>query len=298
MSRNQASYLTRCYRFCRLFMHVVYAVLLVAFFYPHFNKARRALILKRWSLTLFDILNVRLKVIGDPPAAVPVNSMLAANHVSWLDVFILYTQYYARFVAKAEMRAWPVIGWLCVKVGTLFIERMKRRDTARINQRISQALRGGDCIAVFPEGTTSDGTYVQEFHSSLLEPAVMSQSKIYPVAIRYCDRNGAVNTEVAYVDKMTLMGSLLKILAQQKIRAELICTKPIPVQGKNRRELARAAEAAIASRLNLSVRRRKPGTPGGFPDTLQTDFLPTNSLYPEPEDHPEAKDPALTSVRK
>ncbi len=298
MSRNQASYLTRCYRFCRLFVHVVYAVLLVAFFYPHFSKARRALFVKRWSLTLLGILNVRLKVKGEQHPAKPVNSMLAANHVSWLDIFILYTQYYTRFVAKAEMRTWPVIGWLSMKAGPRFIERVRRRDTARINQRISLALRGDDCIAVFPEGTTSDGTYLQAFHTSLLEPAVMSQSTLYPVALRYCDRDGAVNTEVAYADKTTLISSLLKILAQKEIHAELIFAKPIPSQGKNRRELARAAEAAIASRLNLSVRHRKPGTPGGFPDTLQTDFLPTNSLYPEPEDCPEAKDPALTSVRK
>ncbi len=298
MSHNQASYLTRCYRFCRLLVHVVYAVLLVAFFYPHFSKARRALFVMRWSLTLLDILNVRLKVKGDRHAAKPANSMLAANHVSWLDIFILYTQYYTRFVAKAEMRTWPVIGWLSTKVGTLFIKRVRRRDTALVNQTISQALRGGDCIAVFPEGTTSDGTYLQAFHSSLLEPAVMSQSTLYPVALRFCDRNGEVNTAVAYADETTLMGSLLKILAQREILAELIFANPIPAQGKNRRELARAAEATIASHLNLSVRHRKPGTPGGFPDTLQTDFLPTNSLYPELEDYPEAKDPALTSVRK
>lgn len=298
MSRNQVSYLTRCYRFFRLFMHVVYAVLLVAFFYPQFSRARRAVFLKRWSLTLLDILNVRVKVKGEPHPAKPANSMLAANHVSWLDIFILYTQYYARFVAKAEMRTWPVIGWLSMKVGTLFIKRVRRRDTERINQKISQALRGGDCIAVFPEGTTSDGTYLQAFHSSLLEPAVMSQSTLYPVALRYPNLDGAVNTEVAYADGTTLLSSLLKILAQQEIHAELIFGKPIPSQGKNRRELARAAEAAIASRLNLAVRHRKPGTLGGFPDTLQTDFLPTNSLYPAPEDRPEAKDPALTSVRK
>jgi len=196
------------------------------------------------------------------------------------------------------MRAWPVIGWLSLKAGTLFIERVKRRDTARINQKISKALHEGDCIAVFPEGTTSNGTYLHAFHTSLLEPVVISQGSLYPVALRYCDRNGMVNTEAAYVDETTLMSSLLKILAQQEIRAELIFAKLIPAQGKNRRELARVAEAAIASLLNLSVRHRKPGTTGGFPDTLQTDFLPTNSLYPKPEDHPEAKDPALTSVRK
>jgi 1-acyl-sn-glycerol-3-phosphate acyltransferase len=298
MSRNQASYPTRCYRFCRLFVHVVYAVILMAFFYPYLSKARRTLIIKRWSSTLLDILNVQLKLQGNPPAAIPVNSMLAANHVSWLDIFILYTQHYMRFVAKAEMRTWPVIGWLAVNAGTLFIERVRRFDTARINQTITQALRGGDCVAIFPEGTTTDGTYLQAFHTSLLEPAVISQNALYPVALRYCDRTGAVNTEAAYVDQMTLMGSLIKILAQREILAELIFAKPIPAQGKNRRELARAAEAAIAGRLNLSVRHRKPGTTGGFPDTPQTDFLPTNSRYPAPEDHPEATDPALTSVRK
>ena len=298
MRRNQTAYLTRCYRFCRLFVHVAYVVLLMAFFYPRYNKARQALILKRWSLKLLEILNVRLVVKGDPPAAMPANSMLAANHVSWLDIFMLYTRYYARFVAKAEMRKWPVIGWLCVKVDTLFIKRVRRSDTARINQIINQALRGGDCIAIFPEGTTADGTYLEAFHSSLLEPAVMSQSTLYPAALRFCDRNGAVNTEVAYADQTTLMGSLMKILAQQEIRAELIFAKPIPAQGKNRRELARAAEAIIASLLNLSVRSRKPGTPGDFPDTQQTDFLPTNNPYPAPEDYPEEKDPALTSVRK
>ena len=298
MSRKQTAYLTRCYRFCRLFVHVAYVVLLAAFFYPHISKARRALSLKRWSLKLLEILNVRLEVKGDPPAAMPANSMLAANHVSWLDIFLLYTQYYTRFVAKAEVRAWPVIGWLCVKTGTLFIERSRRRDTTRINQTISQALRGGDCIAIFPEGTTTDGTYLEAFHSSLLEPAVMSQSTLYPVALRFCDRDGAVNSEAAYVDDMTLIDSLIKVLAQQEIRAALIIAKPIPTQGKNRSELARAAEAAIAGLLNLSVRRRKPGIPGDFPDTLQTDFLPTNSPYPAPEDFPEVKDPALTSVRK
>ena len=298
MRHSHVSYLTRCYRFCRLFVHLVYAVLLVAFFYPSFSKPRRAVFLKRWSLTLLEILNVHLKVKGDRPAAMPANSILVANHVSWLDIFILYTQYYVRFVAKAEVRALPVIGWLSSKAGTLFIERVRRRDTARINQRIGHALRGGDCITIFPEGTTSDGTYIQAFHSSLLEPGVISQSTLHPVALRYCDRSGAVNTEVAYADQRTLKDSLLKILALREIRAELIFAKPIPAQGKDRRELARAAEAAIAGCLNLSVRHRAPGTRGGFPDTLQTDFLPTNSLYPAPEDYREAKDPTPTSVRK
>jgi len=298
MGRNRTPYLVRCYRFCRLLVHVVYAVLLMAFVYPHFNIARRALLFKRWSLTLLKILNVQLNVKGDRPAAMPANSVVAANHVSWLDIFLLFTQYYTRFVAKAEVRAWPVIGWLCKKGGTLFIERIRRRDIVRIDQAISQALSGGDCITIFPEGTTSDGTFIYAFHSSLLEPAVMSQSKLFPVALHFCDRNGNINTAVAYAGRTTLMESILSILAQQEIRAELIFAEPISLSGKNRRALARAAETAIAGCLSLPVLRRKPGTPGGFPDTLPTDFPPTNSRYPALQDYPGAKDPALTSVRK
>ena len=298
MTRNQASYPTRVYRIFRLFFHLVYAVLAVACFQPNCSKARWMFFVRRWSLTLLNILNVRLNVKGAHPETTPANSILAPNHVSWLDIFMLYALYYTNFVAKIEVRAWPVIGWLCSNVGTLFIERMRRRDTARINQIINQALRSGDCVTIFPEGTTSDGTCIKAFHSSLLEPAVMLHSTLYPVALRYCDRDGGPNTEVAYAGETTLLESLLNILAQQEIDAELIFLAPISAQGKNRRELARAAETAIAGCLSLSVRRRKPGIPGGFPETLPTDFLPTDSPYPAPQDYPEVKDPALTSVRK
>lgn len=288
---------TRCYRLARLIAHFLYAVWLAAFF-SRFSKARQAQTLKHWSLKLFDILNIRLAIRGNPPEILPRDSMLVANHISWLDIYLLYTQYPARFVAKAEVRTWPLIGWLCEKAGTLFIERAKRHDTARINQNISQALINGDCIAVFPEGTTTDGTYLRAFHSSLIEPAVLAQARVYPVAIRFVNRDGAINTEAAYVDDMSLLGSLLKILAQREMGAELIFAGPIAAKGKNRRELARAAEATIASQLGLAVRHRKPGIPGGFPDTQQSDFLPTSSPCPAPQDSRAEQDPALTSARK
>jgi len=298
MGRNRTSYLVRSYRFCRLLVHVAYAVILIAFFFPQSNKEQRALVVKRWSVTLLRILNVRLDVKGKQPAATPANTMVAANHVSWLDIFLLYTQYYTRFVAKAEVRNWPVIGWLNKRVGTLFIERIRRHDVARINQKISEALSGGDCITIFPEGTTSDGTYIYTFHPPLLEPAVMSQSTLLPVALRFRDPDGEINTRVAYAGETTLMESILGVLGQQDIRAELIFTEPIPASGKSRRDLTRAAETAIVACLRLSALRRKPEISGGLPGTPQTDSRPTNSRYPAPEGYPEAKDPALTNARK
>jgi len=298
MGRNRTSYLVRCYRFCRLLVHVAYAVILVAFFFPQFNKQQRALVVKHWSVTLLRILNVRLDVKGKQPAAIPANTVVAANHVSWLDIFLLYTQYYTRFVAKAEVRTWPVIGWLNKRVGTLFIERIRRRDVGRMNREISQALSGGDCVTIFPEGTTSDGTYIRTFHPPLLEPAAMSQSTVLPVALRFRDPDGGINTEVAYAGETTLMESILGVLGQQDIRAELIFTEPIPALGKSRRDLTQAAETAIVACLRLSGLRRKPEITGGLPGTLQTDSRPTNSRCPAPEGYPEAKDPALTNARK
>jgi 1-acyl-sn-glycerol-3-phosphate acyltransferase len=294
---SPTAYVTRCYRGARILAHILYAVWLAAWF-SRFSKARQALILKRWSLKLFDILNIRLAIRGDPPSVLPRNSMLVANHISWLDIYLLYTLYPARFIAKSELRSWPVIGWLCEKAGTLFIERAKRRDTARINQSISDALITGDCIAVFPEGTTTDGTYLYAFHSSLLEPAVLAQARVYPVGIRFATSGGAINTEAAYIDEMNMADSFRKILAQREIRAELIFAEPIAAHGKNRRELARAAETAIASRLNLAVRHRKPGKRDDFPDTQQSGSPPTGSPYPAPEDSREQARPALTSARK
>lgn len=127
---------------------------------------------------------------------------------------------------------------------------------------------------------------------------MLAQARVYPVAIRFMNRDGAIGTEAAYVDDMSLLGSLRKILAQREMRAELVFSDPIAAKGKNRRELARAAEAAIASQLGLAVRHRKPESGGGFPNTLQSAFLPTSSPYPAPEDSRAEPDPALTSARK
>ncbi len=190
--------------------------------------------------------------------------MLAANHVSWLDVYSLISVCPARFVAKSEIRNWPLLGWLSQNAGTLFIERTKRSDTARINQDISNALTIGDRVAVFPEGTTSDGTALRHFHASLLQPAVAAETLLYPVAIRYHDMAGHISNAAAYVN-VSLLESLQQILRQSWIEVELIFADPVNSNGKNRRELARFAEQAIASALSLPVPHKAPGKPSGLP---------------------------------
>lgn len=223
---------------------------------------------QRWSAGLLAILCFRLRYSGvTPPAGMP-RVMLAANHVSWMDVYSLITVCPARFVAKSEIRSWPLLGWLSQNAGTLFIERTKRSDTARINEDIGNALTIGDRVAVFPEGTTNDGTMLRHFHASLLQPAVTAAAMLYPVAIRYYDAGGAISKSAAFVN-ISMLESLRRILREPWIEVELIFAEPIDSRGKNRRELARYAEQAIAGALSLPLPHKTPGKPFDLPAAQQ-----------------------------
>ena len=194
----------------------------------------------------------------------PQGIVFVANHISWLDIMVILAVYPVHFVAKAEISTWPILGRLCRNAGTLFIEREKRGDTLRINQQISSTLKDGRSVVIFPEGTTGDGDVLQHFHASLLQPAVTAETLLYPVAIRYRNRDGSRNSSVAYVS-VTILQSLIQILAEPEIQVELIFREPIPGAGRNRRELARLAEKGIAQTLSLSVIRTIPEIPSDLP---------------------------------
>ena len=267
MSNANTSRLTQIIRSIRLLLHIISGLAQSAV-YPHLNQSAQWRMAKNWSAGLLEILCVRLRYSGNIPAADMQRVMLAANHVSWLDVYSLNAVCPARFVAKAEIRGWPLLGWLSRNAGTLFIERTKRSDTARINEDIGTTLTLGDRVAVFPEGTTSDGTMLRHFHASLLQPAVTVAATLCPVAIRYLDTAGAISKSAAYAN-ISMMESLRRILRQQWIEVELIFAHPINSDGKNRRELARYAEHAIASALSLPIPHKTPGKPFHLPGEQQ-----------------------------
>jgi 1-acyl-sn-glycerol-3-phosphate acyltransferase len=259
--------LTRTLRAVRLLLHIVSGLIQSAI-YPHLSQQWQRRMARNWSARLLSILSIRLRYQGMPPSPEIPRAMLAANHVSWLDVYSLQSVSPSRFVAKAEIRSWPLLGWLSRNAGTLFIERSKRSDTARINKHISEALIIGDRVAVFPEGTTGDGKALMHFHASLLQPAVTVGATLYPVAIRYTNRAGEVSAAAAFVN-ISMMESLRRILREPWINVELIFGDPIHSSGKNRRELARDAEHAIANALSLPVPHKAPGTPSDRPGELQ-----------------------------
>ena len=202
-----------------------------------------------WCAALLDILGLQVEHAGSlPDDSTPV--FIVANHVSWLDIWAINSVCPTLFVAKAEIRAWPVFGWLAARVGTLFIERSRRVDTRRVNDRIVARLAvSGERIAVFPEGTTTDGSLVLPFHASLFQPAVSAQARVHPVAVRYLDRNGERTDVPAYVDDLSLVASMWRIAGMAGLRVRVEFLAPFDADGRHRREVAALAQERIGDAL-------------------------------------------------
>jgi len=238
-------------------LHIALALFLAGLVFPIIRTQRRAALLKWWSAKLLRILDVRLQIRGRRVAEHARNTVLTANHISWLDIFVINAAHPARFVAKSEIRGWPVVGWLCAMTGTIFIERGKRRDTARIAAVMHDALQAGDTLGLFPEGTTTAGDHLLKFNSSLFEPAIANHVHLAPVALRYLTAQGTRCEAVAFIGEQSFLQSLQAILGQRAITAELLFAPHIEVAGLNRRELAARAEAAVAAQLGVPLPKHR-----------------------------------------
>ena len=271
---------------------MVLGLAIEALVFPHFNDKRKAQTIARWSRRLINILSVRLSLTGEIPAS-PQPTLIVANHVSWLDIFVINSLLPSRFVAKSEIREWLILGWLTAKAGTLFLKRGKRA-LRELNDEIARVLKSGQRVAIFPEGTTSGARSLKHFHASLFEPAVRAQARVVPVAIRFSRPDGSPNTDIEYLDDVTFWQSVQQALAQPEVLVTLDFFPPISSGGKNRRELARAAEKLIAGALTSNATE----TPSYRADEPRSDSVPTRSPYPAQAGSRESRAPALTSGRK
>ena len=258
MDERSPSLPASLFRGVRLVLHLLYAMLL-AVFYPRLKQPRRRRLLKTWSRQLLDILDIGIRTEGQWPVRGEGGFLVVANHVSWLDVLVLNTIYPSRFVAKAEVRDWPLIGWLCERGNTIFIERAMCRDAASVNQRVSSLLKEGICIGLFPEGTTTDGSQVGYFHSALIQPAIDAGAMLCPIALRYQHECGKLGAAAAFTGDMTLPRSIWSILRSPRFDALLVFAPVLATTGGNRRILARAAREAISQGLqNVAAMRQAP----------------------------------------
>ena len=207
------------------------------------------------------MLNVDARLHGKP--LLDGNVLVVANHISWLDIFVLNAVGPVRFVAKAELARWPVAGRLIRGVGTLFVERERRKDARRVNGHAADALARGDIVAVFPEGTTTDGTELLPFKSSLLQPIVDAQGRVQPMAIRYRAPTGEHSGAPAYVGDDSFLASFWRVTGARALVVDLHAPASLAAGGSHRRDLARTAEAAIRLVLEGPPAATAPGTHAG-----------------------------------
>lgn len=240
------------FRAARTVLHIAYGLAL-AVIYPRLTPPLRRQLMQRWSAGLLDIFNVKVLLAEDDPLRNLHGGLIVTNHISWLDVFVLNAVVPMRFVAKSEVRRWPVIGWLCARAQTLFIERGKARSAARINLQLVELLQRGECLAVFPEGTTTDGTAVAHFHSSLLQSAIDAGTLVHPTAIRYQNGAGERSTAAAYIDNLSFGASLWTLLNAPVVHVRLLPTPALHAADCERRELAQRAHAAISTALQQAA---------------------------------------------
>lgn len=253
--------------------------LTVACVFPWVSDATQRRLRQRWSRILVSILGVR--VDADLGHAVP-GSLLVANHISFLDIYLLNAVRPVGFISKAEVREWPVIGWLAATNDTIFLKRGSRGHARLINEEIARKLGEGKYVGLFPEGTTTDGTHLLNFHAALLQPALNAGRPIVPIAISYWEPDGTRSLAPRYDGDISLGQCIRAIASRKRIIARVLACPALGQDGSDRRTVAAAARAAISAGAALPPPHRAPERLAGLPDAPPSGDHPTDNLSPAP----------------
>lgn len=198
-------------------------------------------------------LGVRHCSRGAPAAP---GTLVLANHLSWLDIVVLLAQHRLAFVAKNEVKSWPIVGALADRIGVVFIDRTRKRDLLRAIPVLEQRLRAGYCVVLFPEGTTTNGNRMAPFKSALVEAAVRARAPVQPVVLR---ANAYANPEaLCWIDDESLAANLPRVWRTPGAQFEVTWLPPLAPCG-DRKLMTRNARAQMEAALqNRALVRRAP----------------------------------------
>lgn len=236
------------WRLSRVLAHVLHSYVRSWWVWPRLNAQGRDAESIRWSRQLLHILGIELIVQGQ---ARPGAKLVVSNHVSWLDIVAINATVPARFVSKAEVADWPVVGRMVTQAGTLYLTRERRRDAMRVLGLMAKGLREGHTVAVFPEGTTGTGHGVLHFHPNLLQAAIDAAVPVQPVALRYADPAHAVSPLAAYVGETSLLQSLWWVVTARGLAVHVQVLPPQSVTHADRRALAALLQEQIGSAVSV-----------------------------------------------
>ncbi|HEX4605014.1 MAG TPA: lysophospholipid acyltransferase family protein [Candidatus Angelobacter sp.] len=172
-------------------------------------------VLHRWSRWTLARMAITVAVKGSPPST----GLIASNHLSYLDIIVHSAVAPCAFVSKREVRRWPGVGWIATLAGTIYVDRSRRSETHAIQPEIQSALASGLRLVLFPEGTSSDGSGLLRFHSSLFQPAVDLQAPVSAASIAYAVSGGIAGTEACWWGNMPLFPHLIKLLSKDSVTA-------------------------------------------------------------------------------
>lgn len=242
------------WRLMRLSLHLARGLLTCALVFPFLGREGRQRRIRRWSARLVALCGIQLDTrLAAPPAG---KALVVCNHVSWLDIFVINSVIPCRFVAKADIRGWPLVGWLCEQTGTIFIARGRLREVRRTFEDLVGALHAGEHVAFFPEGTTALQGQLLPFHANLFEAAIDAEVPVQPFALAYLDGQGRYHPAADFVGDCSFTDSVLAIAGARGMTARLISLPLLePGNDAHRRELA----ADACARVEAGLRQIAPG---------------------------------------
>jgi 1-acyl-sn-glycerol-3-phosphate acyltransferase len=235
------------WRLLRAVLHGTHGLGIVLLRFESLDTTERHEHVRWWSAKMLRMLGIGLHVEGSFQSGA---KLIVANHVSWLDIMAVHAVCpEVRFVSKADVQRWPLLGRLVAAGGTLYIERERPRDALRVVHQMAAALKAGDTVAVFPEGTTGDGRTLLPFHANLLQAAIATEMPVQPLALRFSDAKHVVSPAADFVGDTTLVQSLWMLACGDRIVVRL---KVLPAQDSaraDRRALSESLREQIAGAL-------------------------------------------------
>jgi 1-acyl-sn-glycerol-3-phosphate acyltransferase len=225
------------WKFLRGLWHVFMGMWTIYAHFPQLSAEQREMRVQAWALQFLALWDIHLKVLGQPVSNGP--ALIVANHISWLDISVIHAARHCRFVSKSDIRDWPLLGMLATGAGTLYIERASRKDALRMVKDMADAMNAGDVVAVFPEGTTSDGRDLLPFHANLIQSAILADAPVQPMSLQFVDAaSGEPSYAPCYIGDDTLIGSMWRTLTASRITAVVHFGEPQTADGRDRRAWA------------------------------------------------------------
>jgi 1-acyl-sn-glycerol-3-phosphate acyltransferase len=232
----------------RLLAAIARAGLILSLHFPKLEPEARQTQMQRWASRVLSILDIEVQCCGALPAAGA--RLVVANHLSWLDILLIQSLLPGVFVAKSEVRRWPLFGRLAQGCATIFVQRSSSRSARAMVDASAAALARGDRVVGFPEGTSTDGADLGVFHANLFQAALQAQVPVLPLTLRYLDsRTGVPSTAALYIGETTLLASIRMVLASASIRAQVHVGECISPEGQSRKSLAVLAHQHIRGQL-------------------------------------------------